>query len=60
METDDIARKIVKEYEELTHGAVKEWTSPGYPSIKLTKSNSEDEVTNEEGYRSMVGKLYIW
>ena len=54
---DDMARKIVKEYEELTHGVVKEWTSPGYPSIKLTKSNSDDEMINEEGYRSMVGKV---
>ena len=57
MHMDDMARKIVKEYEELTHGAVKKWTSPDYPSVKLTKSNSEDEVINEEGYRLMVGNL---
>ena len=54
---NDMARKIVKEYEELTHGAVKEWTSPGYPNIKLTKLNSEDKEINEEGYRSMVRKV---
>ena len=51
MHMDNVARKIVKENEERTHGVVKEWTSPGYPSIKLTKSNSEDELINEEGYR---------
>ena len=30
---DDMARSIVKEYEELTHGAVKEWTSPGTQAL---------------------------
>ena len=54
---DNMARKIVKEYEELTHGAVKEWTSTVYPSIKLTRSNSEGEVINEEGYRLKVRKV---
>ena len=57
MHMDNMARKIVKKYEELTHGAVKEWTSSGYPSIKLTKLNSEDEMINQEGYRSIVGKV---
>ena len=52
---EDMARKIVKEYEELTHRVVKEWTSSGYPSIKL--SNSEDDVINEKGYRSMVRRF---
>ena len=46
MHMDNIAKKIIKQYEELTHRAVKEWTSTGYPSIKLTKSNPEDEVIN--------------
>ena len=33
MHMDNVARKIVKEYEELTHGAVKEWTSPGTQAL---------------------------
>ena len=38
---DDMARKIVKEYEKLTNGTVKEWNSPGYPSIKLMKPEAK-------------------
>ena len=46
---DDMARKIFKEYEELTHGTVKEWTSPGYPIITLTRENPNEEIIDEEG-----------
>ena len=54
---DDMTRKIVKEYKELMHGTVKEWISPGYPTIKLTKANPDEEIINKEGYRSMVEKV---
>ena len=57
MHMDNMARKIVKEYEVLTHGTVKVWISPGYPSIKFMKTNPNKEITNKEGYRSMVGKV---
>ena len=36
---DYMAQKIVKEYGELMHRTVKEWISPGYPTIKLSKAN---------------------
>ena len=52
-----MARKIVKEYEKLTNGTAKEWNSPGYPSIKLTRTENEDEIYKQEEYRSMVGKV---
>ena len=54
---DDMARKIVKEYEELTNGTVKEWNSSGYPSMKLSKPENEKEIYNQDKYRSMVGKV---
>ena len=41
---DDMARKIVKEYEKLTNGTVKEWNSPGYPSIKLTQPENDNFI----------------
>ena len=54
---DDMAEKIVKEYERLTNGTVKKWNSPGYSRIKLTKPENEDEIYKQEEYRSMVGKV---
>ena len=54
---DDMARKIVKEYKKLTNRMVKEWNSPGYPNIKLTRTKNEDEIYKQEEYRSMVGKV---
>ena len=48
---DHMARKIVEQYEELMHGAVKEWILPEYWSIKLTK------LYDEEAYRSVIGKI---
>ena len=57
MHMDDIAIKIVKEYEKLIGGTIKEWSTPGYPSIKLTKTDKKSEIVNVEKYRSMVGKV---
>ena len=54
---DNIIRKIVKESKELTHGAAKEQASPGYPSIKLSKLNTEDDMINEEGHRLIGCKV---
>ena len=54
---DDMASKIVKEYEESTNGTVKEWNSPGYPSIKLTKPENDNETYNQDNYRLMAGKV---
>ena len=54
---DDMTRKIVKEYKKITNGTVKEWNSPGYPSITLTKPENEDEIYKQDKYRSMVGKV---
>ena len=53
---DDMARKVVKEYEKLTNRIVKEWNLPGYPSIKLMKTENENEIYKQDKYRSMVGK----
>ena len=55
-----MARKILKEYEESTNEMVKEWNSPGYSKIKLTKPENDDEVYKQDKYRSMVGKeMYL-
>ena len=53
---DDMATKIVKEYEKLMGNTVKEWPTPGYPSMKLTKPEDDSEIVDEKNYRSMVGK----
>ena len=57
MHMDDMATKIVKEYEKLIGGTIKEWATPGYPSIKLSKPETESEIVDEKNYRSMVGKV---
>ena len=60
MHMDDMATKIVKEYEKLTGGSVKEWKTPGFPSVKLSKPEDESEIINEKEYRSMVGKVMYY
>ena len=57
MHMDDMATKIVKEYETMIGGTIKTWNTPGYPSIKLTKADDEAEIINVDEYRSMVGKV---
>ena len=54
---DDMARKMVKEYEESTNRTVKEWNSPGYPSIKLTKPQNDNKIYKQDEYRLMVRKV---
>ena len=44
----NIARKDTKDYENLTNGATKEWTIPGYPSCKLSKLGDKDEIVHEQ------------
>ena len=47
---DNMARKIVKEYEKVTNGMVKEWNLPGYPSIKHMKpENKTIQINGREG-----------
>ena len=56
----NIDDKERKEYKESTNGTVKEWNSPEYPSIKLMKSENQNEIYKQDEYRSMVGKvMYI-
>ena len=54
---DDMATKIVKEYEMLMGNVVKVWNTPGYPSLKLSKPKDDEEIVDEKNYRSMVGKI---
>lgn len=54
---DDMATKIVKEYEKLLGNSVKVWNTPGYPSLKLAKPKEGEEIVDEKNYRSMVGKV---
>ena len=60
MHMDDMAIKIVKEYEKLMGNTVKEWATPGYPSFKLMKPTNESEIVDEKNYRSMVGKVMYY
>ena len=60
MHMDDMATKIVKEYEKLMGNTVKEWATPGYPSMKLTKPTNESDIVDEKNYRSMVGKVMYY
>ena len=54
---DDMATKIVKEYEKLMGNSVKVWNTPGYTSLKLAKPKEGEEIVDEKNYRSMVGKV---
>ena len=40
---DNMTQKNVEEYEVLMHRTKKEWFSPGYLSIKLTKDNHNEK-----------------
>ena len=42
-----MVKNIVKEYEELTNGAVKEWNSPGYSCIKLKNLKTMRRYTSK-------------
>ena len=58
MHMDDIARKIVKEYEKMTNETMKEPNSPGYANMKILKSEIDDKKIYEQSkYRLMVGKV---
>ena len=57
---DDMAEKIVKEYEKLTGNILKIWKTPGYTSLKLRKPSDETEIIKEKEYRSMVGKVMYY
>ena len=45
-----MATKIVKDYEKLMGNTVKEWSTPGYPSLKLKKPSDDSEIVDDKNY----------
>ena len=40
---DNMATKIIKEYETIINGTLKEWKLPGYANMKILKSDNTDK-----------------
>ena len=53
---DQLVESIIQAYETHTNSEVKEYSTPGKPGDCLAK-NTDDESTDPEQYRSIVGKI---